>query len=72
MVASEAKVVEMEAWEEACRAGQVVEMILMAEQQDGEKHGLDAAALEFLVSEQEVSLKQVRKEGMQQNYPEKC
>lgn len=69
MVVSEAMVVEMEAWEEASRAGEVEEMILMAEQQDGEKHGLDAAAaLELLVSEQVVSQKQVKKEGMPQNY----
>lgn len=70
MVVSEAKVVEMEAWEEASRAGEVVEMILVVEP-DGEKHDLDAAALKFPVSEQEVSQKQVKREGMQQNYPEK-
>lgn len=61
--------VEMKAWEEASWAGKVVE-ILMVAQQDEEKHGLDAAALEFLVSEQGVSQKQVKTEGMQQNYPE--
>lgn len=46
-------------------------MILMAEQWDGGKYGLHAAALELLVSEQEASQKQVKRVGMQQNYPEK-
>ena len=48
----------------------MVERILKVEQQNGGKHGLDAAS-EFLVSEKEVSRKQVKREGMEQNYLDK-